>query len=207
MARPCYELDTVVLVYVWNDILQVISERGRQPAAEASKTAADATRRSVFPKPRKRGAWRYLVRHSYAINTYVHRRRRLAAARRVGPIAYPERIRQAYAGDLWTVQRQLLEMFNGTAERGGARLAVIIFPWLRNLDTGDYVLGVMHQRVAELFRSLNVPHLDLLDVMSRNAASHPLVINDLDSHPSAIAHRLAAEEIIPFLEGVVGHSP
>jgi hypothetical protein len=65
----------------------------------------------------------------------------------------------------------------------------------------------MHDRVAELFSRIDVPHLDLLPVLSPSAGSGSLVINDLDSHPSAFAHRLAAEAIVPFLEGVVSSPP
>jgi len=55
---------------------------------------------------------------------------------------------------------------------------------------------------AELWRELDVPHLDLRDAFSGHDPGR-LVVNASDDHPSAFAHGVASEAMGPFLERIV----
>lgn len=77
-----------------------------------------------------------------------------------------------------------------------ADYALVLFPWLIELD--DYPLGDVHERIGQVAGRLGVPYLDLLPTFAgRDAALYRN--SDVDEHPSALGHELAARAIADFL--------
>jgi hypothetical protein len=65
-----------------------------------------------------------------------------------------------------------------------------------------YPWQFVHDELGQLWRDLNVPHLDLLPVFA-NLPPTRLTVNRFDAHPNEFANQLAAEAIDRFLSATV----
>jgi hypothetical protein len=74
---------------------------------------------------------------------------------------------------------------------------VVTFPFLHALqpDEGN---RYAHQELDRFWRTLGVPHLDLLPVY-KNLRPEQLTVNRYDAHPNERANRMAAQAIGRFL--------
>lgn len=75
---------------------------------------------------------------------------------------------------------------------------IVLFP---SSDTkmSDYKLGFLHKQVLDVCQEHNIRCLDLRQAYSKyDNQIRDLWANVFDHHPSALAHRLAAEEIVDF---------
>ena len=63
----------------------------------------------------------------------------------------------------------------------------------------DYPFAAIHERIAGICRDKNVPLLDLLPAY-RCYRAEDLWVHPTDHHPNEIAHRIAAEELLRFLQ-------
>ena len=81
-------------------------------------------------------------------------------------------------------------------EANGDTYAIVLFPWLYNLD--HYQLRDMHRRMRDMATSMKVPYLDLLEVFV-NRDGEALRVCPMDTHPNAEGYRIAAERIAQFL--------
>ena len=182
-----YELDVVVLVYYFDDILPFMDRPAMQHFFK-----------SFSPTPPN--GLGFLVGHSFAINTLFYR----WTQREDSPThaTFLSLIEDAYSNGPWQQQRKLLSRVNETVRRNGGTLAVVTFPWLIGLDEGEVQIRVMHERVDEAWRKEGVPHLDLLPVFLDHAGEG-LVVSKHDDHPSVRAHLLAAKEIEDLLANTV----
>lgn len=178
---PDYGLDQVVLVYGLNDICDLIP-RWRQSLERIYKTNQ--------PK--------HVFKHSYFLNTLYFR---LSASADPDVANYFDFTLGAYEGTVWQHQearlRELLKVVNS---RGG-KLRVVTFPFLHNLE--NYSFEPAHHKLGWLWRSLGVPHLDLMELY-RSRRAEGLVVGAHDAHPNERAHRLAAEALVPFLDSHLG---
>jgi lysophospholipase L1-like esterase len=176
VVRAGRELDVIVLVYVLNDIADIVPE---WQAAGARVHSA--------PEP-------WLVRHSYFVNELFYR---LRWARDPGVRNYYGFVHDAYRGPLWREQAQRLALMAAFCEANGFRFVTVTFPFLHALGP-DYAYSDVHRQLDALWSRLGVPHLDLLDLFA-GRAPRELVIGKLDAHPNARAHALAAAAIDAFL--------
>jgi hypothetical protein len=80
-------------------------------------------------------------------------------------------------------------------ERGVA-LGIVLFPHMRGIAMPTYPFDFLHERVLAQCRREGVDCLDLRAVMAHASRRGPLDVNRFDSHPNALANRIAAEEIL-----------
>jgi hypothetical protein len=183
-----YELDTVVLVYCFNDIDPFIPE------------LETVFRELVQPPPRLLAP---LVAHSYFANAVFYYWKVTHSPAAAAGADYFTLVEKAYLGPAWQTEKQLLRDFQQTVENHGARLFVVTFPMLLRLGRGEDEDHVMHPKLDSFWRARGVPHLDLLPLL-REHKGRQLVVSRYDDHPSPFAHGLAAEALVPFLDAHAG---
>lgn len=177
-----YEFDQVVLVYCLNDICDLIPEW-----------------QETLERIYKANQPKHVFKHSYFLNTLHFR---FIAATDPDVANYFDFTLDAYEGATWRHQEsRLRELARRVKDRGG-RLRVMVFPFLHNLE-GDYSFEAVHRQLTRLWRALDVPYLDLMELY-RSKAGEDLVVGAHDAHPNEHAHRLAAAALIPFLESHLG---
>lgn len=181
MPGTGYEFDVVVLVYCINDVGD-FNPTWRQTVAELQ----DETNRGL------------LVPHSYFLSLL---RCRFKTATDSDLADYLQFIRASYEGPIWESQKRRLRQLRDDVRARGARLLVVTFPFLQSLGP-DYEFADAHARLADFWRELDVPHLDLLDIF-QGFEPNELVVNRHDRHPNEMAHALAAAKINTFLDEVL----
>lgn len=94
-----------------------------------------------------------------------------------------------------------LEAFKRRVESHGGRLVVLTFP-----DTSGpwerYRYRDFHRKLGEYWEWAGVTHIDLLPVFERHDPGS-LQVGFMDTHPNALAHRLAAAELTGALAGIL----
>jgi lysophospholipase L1-like esterase len=99
----------------------------------------------------------------------------------------------------WRIASHEIEAAKRLVEAGGAVYVLVRFPFL--LDLRCNPIAESHRRTAEVAERLGITYLDLFEVFGgRDSTAMPLPDDD---HPSAAAHRVAAEAIVDFLTGAV----
>lgn len=176
-----YELDVVVLVYVYNDIDSFIHE------FQAFYHRIDTPPAFLAP----------LLDRSYAADLYYQRWRQRQAALE-SEVPYPVLRSEGYEGRPWESMAYTLDQLREEVRRAGGRFAAVTFPWMQMLAAGEVELP-MYAKLEAFWASRGVPHLQLLPVMRRHVGEG-LLVNRRDTHPNARAHRIAAEAILSFLE-------
>jgi len=174
-----YKLDQVVLVYNLNDISDIGNEQNviLENIYESSKPP-------------------YLAKNSYLFNMIYFR---FLALTNPEIINFFRFTRKAYRDTpIWETQKYDLKKIRDIVQGHGGRLLVVTFPFLHRLGA-DYEYRQVHQQLDEFWRSLNVPHLDLLELYN-NYSSDDLTVNPRDAHPNERAHAMAAKAITGFLE-------
>lgn len=181
-----YQLDQVVLVYCLNDVGDLMPDVAQGP--------------EMYFANLDQGSW--LVANSYLINLFYFR---YHAARIPFPTSYFSYVRTGYHGELWESQKQRLRNFRDIVEAHGGHLSVVTFPFLNALGP-NYEFQFAHDELAQCWKQLGVPHLDLLSVY-KGLKPSTLVVNPHDAHPNELACRLAARAIDSFLYGQVEGTP
>jgi hypothetical protein len=176
-----YELDVVVLVYVYNDIDSFIHE------FQTFYRRVDIPPDHLAP----------LLETSYTADLFYHRWRQRQAALDSG-IRYPVLRSEAYDGEPWESLEYTLGLIEAEVREHGGRLAAVTFPWMQMLAAGEVELP-MYARMEAHWKARGVPHLQLLPVM-REHVSEGLLVNRRDTHPNERAHAIAADAILDFLE-------
>jgi lysophospholipase L1-like esterase len=92
----------------------------------------------------------------------------------------------------WQSVRAALTRAAELARRDGYTLHVSMFPSLAWIDERPYPLADAHARLAAFCAELALPFHDLLPAFA-GRDPRPLWAHELDQHPSAAGHRLAAE--------------
>jgi hypothetical protein len=181
------QLDQVVLIYCLNDISDLVPE---WPAVLAR----------IFDDSLSQN---WLVRNSYFASTVFYRWK---ARRDPDMASYYHFVVSAYGGPIWDEQKNQLSALRDLVESKGGHLLVVTFPFLHAPLDDTYEYRFVHQRLAEFWRGLKVPHLDLLTVYE-GLPPRKLVVNRFDAHPSEFAHKLAAEAIQKFLNENISPQP
>lgn len=172
-----YQLQDVVLVYCLNDVADMQPEYAQMMAKVAAEVA--------------RAGW--LRRHSYFADFLYCRYR---AWRDPYMKEYYPFVRDAYRGPLWEQQKQRLKFLRDLVQSRGGRLSVVTFPFLQALGPA-YPWQFVHDGLGQVWRDLNVPHLDLLPTFANFPPSR-LIVNRFDAHPNELANQLAAQKIDRF---------
>jgi GDSL-like Lipase/Acylhydrolase family len=102
----------------------------------------------------------------------------------------------------WERTQGRLRAMDGRLRAQGARLLVAAWPLLVGLD-GRYPFQQEHDTVARFCAEAGIARHDLLPVL-RARPNRDLVVHPADRHPSAEAHRLAAESLAPVVRSMLG---
>lgn len=185
-AQSRYQLDLVVLVYCLNDLSDIVPKW-----------------RSTLQRIYKSSDPGFFAKHSYLFNTIYFR---LKAAHDPDVADYYQFVRENYEGSVWEAQQTRLEQLKDHIEQRGGRLVVVTFPFVHALGE-DYPYREAHERLGRFWESLHVPHLDLLETLEAYEPGE-LIVNARDAHPNELAHRLASEKMLEFLDTQFeAHSP
>jgi hypothetical protein len=101
----------------------------------------------------------------------------------------------------WERTQEHLREMDRRLRAQGARFLVAAWPLLVGLD-GRYPFDEAHETVARFCTDAGIPRLDLLPVL-RARANNDLIVHPADRHPSALAHRLAAESLAPVVRSML----
>jgi len=173
-----YQFDNVVLVYCLNDVADLFPEWTQ--AVERIQEES------------KRGGW--LRRHSFFLDILYHR---YMAAHNPYIKNYYGFVRQGYEGARWESQQQRLSALQQLVESNGGKFTVVTFPFMQSIGP-NYEYGVVHERLDDFWKRLNVPHLDLLSTFG-GQSRRQIMVNAYDPHPNEFANSLAARAIEAFL--------
>ena len=177
-----YQLQDVVLVYCLNDVADMQPEYAQM----MTSVGADIGRAGWFRRQSYLADFLYC---RYRVWRDPHMR------------DYYPFVRDAYRGTLWERQKLRLEYLRDLVRSRGGRLSVVTFPFVQALGP-NYPWQFVHDELGQLWRDLNVPHLDLLPIFAKIPASR-LTVNRFDAHPNELANLLAAEAIDKFLSDIV----
>jgi hypothetical protein len=172
-----FQIDDVVLIYSLNDIADIAPEW-------------QEVLRSVYESS-KPG---FLARHSYFFNTLHFRWK---ASRNPEISNYYNFVLKNYEGVVWEKQKRRLRALRDLVDSLGGQLLVVTFPFVHDLGP-DYQYRRVHERLDEVWRNLEVPHLDLLSDLEAEPSAD-LVVNARDPHPNERAHAIAAKSIAAFI--------
>ncbi len=178
LVNSNYEMDIVVLVYVLNDISDIVAQW------------QDILRRIYGEVPQKN----WLLEHSYFVNMVYYR---IKAATDPDMANYYGFVRDAYEGPEWDKQKRRLAKMARTARSKGVHFAVVTFPFLHALGK-SYEYAAVHRKLDAFWREQGVPHLDLWPLYT-DYKPKELVVGKFDAHPNEFAHELAAQAIEAFL--------
>lgn len=81
-------------------------------------------------------------------------------------------------------------------------IVATVFPLFGHPVNGEYPFFPLHEKVAGALKELNVPSLDLAENYRDLPLDRLQVIPVADRHPNEIGHRIAAEAMMPWLEGL-----
>ena len=74
---------------------------------------------------------------------------------------------------------------------------LVLWPLFVGLEHG-YPFGEAHREITSFCRRAHIPCMDLLDVL-QGRDTDSLIVHELDRHPNAEAHELAARALAPWL--------
>ncbi len=87
------------------------------------------------------------------------------------------------------------------AKQANVPVVAAIFPIFSHTVDEKYPFAPLHQYIDNLFTSLGIRHVDLLDAFRGIPADRLSAQPGKDPHPNEIAHRIAAESLYSFLAG------
>jgi len=176
LSQDGYEFEHVVLVYVLNDIADLMEEW------------REILKRIYFIEPG------FFFEHSYFLNIlYYHH----FAVHDPDISDYYSFVHTAYDGPLWEKHKERLTAIKKGMDARGVKFSVVTFPFMHSLGP-NYEYREIHERLGVFWKSLGAAHLDLLSVYESHRAKE-LVVNKYDAHPNELAHKMAAEAINEFL--------
>jgi lysophospholipase L1-like esterase len=102
----------------------------------------------------------------------------------------------------WARTRQHLREMDLTLASRWARLLVVSWPLLVQLDAG-YPFEPVHAAVARFCAEAGIAHHDLLGAL-RGRPSEDLWVHPVDRHPNEVANALAAASLAPVVRDLLG---
>jgi lysophospholipase L1-like esterase len=95
----------------------------------------------------------------------------------------------------WERTQEYLREMQGRLEGRGARLLVAPWPLFVGLDRG-YPFAPVHETIRRFCLGAGIPHHDLLPAFL-GQPTEGFWVHPVDHHPNELAHRLAAESLLP----------
>lgn len=102
----------------------------------------------------------------------------------------------------WERTQEYLREMERRLDRKGARLLVAPWPLFVRLDCG-YPFAPVHETIHRFCLVARIPHHDLLPVFLGRRTSD-LWVHPVDFHPNEVAHRMAAESLLPDVLTLAG---
>lgn len=97
----------------------------------------------------------------------------------------------------WRRTREIMRDMDRRVNRGGGRFLVAAWPLFVGLE-GPYPFTAAHETIGRFCRGAGIPWLDLLPVFLGHPSSD-LWVHPVDRHPNEVAHRMAAEALLPVV--------
>lgn len=97
----------------------------------------------------------------------------------------------------WERTQAFLREMNRRAQARGGRFLIASWPLLVGVE-GHYPFAGVSETIARFCLSAGIPHHDLLPALS-GRPTDSLWVHPVDHHPNEIAHRLAAESLVPAM--------
>jgi hypothetical protein len=182
-----YGPDVVVLGYVLNDSEDATAAEARR----AAEWAEERTRKVAPPS---------LLDHS-ALFRMVRGRLWATAENRRRITGYKSMFAETAPG--WQASRKSLKQIGALCKEHGVPLVVAIFPLFGNPLDDSYPFPEIHAKVSQAAAEAGAKVVDLLPAY-RGLRWDILVVDGVDDeHPNEIAHRIAANTLLPALEQVL----
>jgi lysophospholipase L1-like esterase len=102
----------------------------------------------------------------------------------------------------WERTREYLREMKRRLDQTGARLLVAPWPLFVGLDR-DYPFAPVHETIHRFCLVARIPHHDLLPVFLGRRGSE-FWVHPVDFHPNEVAHRMAAESLLPAVLELTG---
>lgn len=104
---------------------------------------------------------------------------------------------QSYRGENLTRRSAQLRALRDAIQADGGRMMLVVWPLLYDFET--YPFQPIHDALADLAESLDIPMVDGLDVLGERDASS-LWVHAVDHHPNEVAHALMADAVAEVVE-------
>lgn len=175
-----YEIDFLVLSYYLNDI--AANSKLEQPPAYFLVTNPYLA---------------FFVGHSYAMEFFYYRatnfiNRSMVEFNEWGVNSYLHQ-------SSWENHREeLISLIKSIRERN-VSLAVVIFPFMTQVNNYPTKYQQVHQKLADFFEEQGVSYIDLLEEFKEYSVDQ-LVVSRYDAHPSSFANQLVAERLYRFFK-------
>lgn len=102
----------------------------------------------------------------------------------------------------WAATRDRLRAWQRRLGERGTAFVVAPWPLLVDLE-GRYPFAPVHETVRDFCRAERIPHHEMLEAF-RGRRSRDLWVHPVDHHPNEVAHRLAAESLLPVVLDLAG---
>lgn len=167
--------NVVVLSYYLNDIDYLLADSASNPDSNFALPQNDVT------------TW--ITRNFFLASYVYYNLLQFTSSARTSSFAYD--LIGAHLDDkLWNEQVPRLVEMVAWAERNHARLIVLVWPQLAEIDASTPAT----KRVSDFFRSQGVSVVDMTDIL-RGRSTASITVNRFDAHPNAEADRLAADAL------------
>ncbi len=98
----------------------------------------------------------------------------------------------------WERTQEIIRDMDRRLNRRGGRLLVAAWPLFVGLE-GPYPFAPVHETIERFCLGAGIPWFDLLPVF-RGHRSSDLWVHPVDRHPNEVAHRMAAEALVPVVQ-------
>jgi hypothetical protein len=174
-----YQPDTVILAYYLNDIDYIIVDTDRDP-----------NRNFTFPDP---GFGSWFVLNFFVPNFIYYNLIQITSPQR--NTSFMDDLVSVYDdAAIWDRQVMQLDSLVAWTQRNNVRLIVLLFPNPIAIEASAPVL----LKVGDYFRQQDIEVIDLSEPL-REFPPTSLIVNNFDTHPSILAHEVAAREILRLL--------
>ncbi|MFN8528625.1 MAG: hypothetical protein U0670_08455 [Anaerolineae bacterium] len=176
-----YRPDTVILSYYLNDIDYLLTAPDQSP-----------DRNFQFPE---QGFTSWFVLNFFVPNYVYYNLLQFTSSQRNS--GFIDDLVSAHLNpDIWDRQAQQLDSFVAWTERNHARLIALVWPNPAGIDLSQPAVDVVVNYFTE-------KGIDVVN-MSEPLRGHPvtsLIVNNFDTHPGVLSHRLAADALLAVLRG------
>lgn len=99
----------------------------------------------------------------------------------------------------WKSVQDSFEKISEVAKKNNSKVVLVIFPELNFISSSGYLHKDIHEQIAEEARKYNFYILDLEPYYAKFDPNSLMIDPEADSHPNAIANKIAADAIYEFI--------